>query len=108
MKNDPDGRLASSSAVLLAHIEFKAEMHPDQKVSRSFTRRCKAEVDTIGLFFPGVLSVEIRVCFSAWLAFACAMDDILETLPPREGEAVLYECIGILQGGRPTSGPQGA
>jgi hypothetical protein len=63
----------------------------------AFHRTCDAEVDAINCFFPHITSEPIYVAFSAWLAFACAMDDILETLKPQGREAVLTECVGIVQ-----------
>ena len=58
---------------------------------------CKAEVDAINIFFPNIQAEDILICFTAWLAFACAMDDILETLPPLDGKAAMSDCIEIMQ-----------
>lgn len=83
--------------VLQAHIYFKMAMLANAAADTKFRQRCRAEVDTIDLFFPGELSNNVRTCFAAWLGFACEMDDILETLPPEQGEAALHDCIDIVQ-----------
>ncbi|CAH0047651.1 unnamed protein product [Clonostachys solani] len=86
------------STVLQAHINFKTCLLPEEVEKNSFGRACRAEVNAIEIFFPGALSAKVRICFAAWLAFACAMDDILETLPSDLGQAVLCDCIEIIQG----------
>lgn len=95
--------------VLQAHKDFKTSLLPEEVEKNSFSQNCKVEVNAIDTFFPGALPEKVRICFAAWLAFACAMDDILETLPSDLGQAVLCECIEIIQG-RPadvSNGTQG-
>ncbi|VUC30506.1 unnamed protein product [Clonostachys rosea] len=87
--------------VLQEHMGFKASMVPEEVEKDSFSQNCRAEVNAIDIFFPGTLSDNIRICFAAWLAFACAMDDILETLPSDLGQAVLCDCIEIIEGRLP-------
>ena len=88
----------SFESVLQTHTEFKTLMYPDSIGSEKFSKRCKAEVETINLFFPGTLNENTRIVFAAWLAFACGIDDIVEALPTDEGEAALRDCIEILYG----------
>uniref|UniRef100_A0A8H7N677 Terpene synthase n=1 Tax=Bionectria ochroleuca TaxID=29856 RepID=A0A8H7N677_BIOOC len=77
---------ANVSAVQKAHLELK-----------TFEEQSRVEVGVIERFFPGYLADGVRICFAAWLAFICAVDDILECLSPSDGEAVLYRCIGMLR-----------
>ena len=83
--------------VLLSHIDFKACIQPETPKDDGFHKQCTAEVNAIRLFFPGIRSEPILIVFSAWLGFACVMDDTLETLSPKNGAAVLRECIGIIK-----------
>ncbi|KAH8205525.1 hypothetical protein TruAng_000231 [Truncatella angustata] len=92
-------RLKSSAWVLLAHRTFKASLQPSLAGQIGFSEQCVAEVDAIGLFFPDIQSEAIRICFTAWLGYACAMDDVLETMPPLEGEAELLHCIDVMRTG---------
>jgi hypothetical protein len=85
--------------VLRKHTDFKSRIQPDATASAAFHERCKAEVQAINIFFPNLHNDKIRIAFAAWLAFACAMDDTLETLPPDTGEAALVESIEIAQHG---------
>jgi hypothetical protein len=78
-------------------MDFKTSLLPEEVEKNSFSQNCRAEVNAIDTFFPGALPEKVRICFAAWLAFACAMDDILETLPSDLGQAVLCECIEIIQ-----------
>ncbi|CAI6098886.1 unnamed protein product, partial [Clonostachys chloroleuca] len=97
------------STVFQAHKDFKTSLLPEEVEKNSFSQNCKVEVNAIDTFFPGALPEKVHICFAAWLAFACAMDDILETLPSDLGQAVLCECIEIIQG-RPadvSNGTQG-
>jgi len=71
-------------------------MQPDEATDDGFVDRCAAEVNAIALFFPDLRSEAIHICFTAWLAFVCVMDDFLETLPLPEQEAVLIETIEIV------------
>lgn len=82
--------------VLLAHAAFRVSMQPDEATDDGFLDHCAAEVNTITLFFPDLRSEAIHICFTAWLAFVCVMDDFLETLPLPEQEAVLIETIEIV------------
>ncbi|KAK2616800.1 hypothetical protein QQS21_000177 [Conoideocrella luteorostrata] len=91
--------------VLEVHTEFRGHMLQHERSWEKNVSAARAEVNTINTLFPRQLSDDIRICFAAWLCFACAADDILETISPDEGEAVLYECIGIVQGYSPFGGP---
>ncbi|KAK4168164.1 Iridoid synthase [Cladorrhinum sp. PSN259] len=82
--------------VLLAHAAFRVSMQPDQAAGDGFLELCAAEVNTISLFFPDLRSEAIHICFTAWLAFVCVMDDLLETFPLPEQEVVLIETIEIV------------
>ncbi|KAI1124608.1 isoprenoid synthase domain-containing protein [Nemania abortiva] len=86
----------SSSKVLQVHTEFKKILQPDLAQDSAFYKRCAAEVNVINLFFPDIKSEGLRICFTAWLVFIIAMDDILETLPPLDGEAALVDSIQIV------------
>lgn len=94
--------------MFLAHAEFKNSNFPISSKRDAFHKQCKAEVDAIAIFFPGIQDEGIRISFAAWLAFACAMDDILETLSPEVGKAVLRECVKIAQGLPESSPTRGA
>ncbi|KAJ8130739.1 hypothetical protein O1611_g2891 [Lasiodiplodia mahajangana] len=86
----------SSLQVLQVHTEFKKKLQPNLAQDEAFYKRCAAEVNVINLFFPDIEAKAIRICFVAWLVFAIAMDDILETLPPRDCEAALMDSIQIV------------
>jgi len=73
-------------------------MQPYIDSNTGFYDRCVTEVNVTNLFFPAVRSVAARISFAAWLAFACAMDDILETLPPDQGILTLKSCAEIVRG----------
>lgn len=49
---------------------------------------------SIKLLFPDIRRDDIRIIFAAWLAFACAMDDHLETLPTQVGVESLQDAVG--------------
>ncbi|KAK4222042.1 Iridoid synthase [Podospora fimiseda] len=88
--------------VLLSHAAFRVSMQPEQEsAGEGFLDLCAAEVNAISLLFPDLQSDSIHICFAAWLAFVCLMDDLLETLPFPEQEAVLIETIEIVLS-RPT------
>ncbi|KAJ8119670.1 hypothetical protein ONZ43_g3431 [Nemania bipapillata] len=86
----------STSQLLQIHTEFKKLLQPDLAKDDAFYKRCAAEVNVINLFFPDIKSETIRICFTAWLVFVIAMDDILETLPPLDGQTALLDSIRIL------------
>ncbi|GAB1315433.1 hypothetical protein MFIFM68171_05643 [Madurella fahalii] len=96
--DDNRHHLKSLSRVALAHAAFRAYMQPDLAPDDAFYQECTAEVNIISLFFPDIKSDRIRICFTAWLAFACMMDDILETLPLLDRETALVESIDIVRG----------
>ena len=75
-------------------------MHPDLSRDDTFYKTCTAEVNAVSLFFPGIKDDGIRIAFTAWLAFACVMDDVLETLDSGDAELVLVETIEILRHGK--------
>ncbi|KAL2134071.1 hypothetical protein VTI74DRAFT_1067 [Chaetomium olivicolor] len=85
------------SRVVLAHAAFKAALHPEQTPNDAFAKKCAAEVNVISLFFPDIQDDAVRIVFAAWLAFACVMDDILETLSIEDREAALLETIQLLR-----------
>ncbi|KAF2963143.1 hypothetical protein GQX73_g10429 [Xylaria multiplex] len=89
--------IPSSSQVLRAHTEFKKLLEPGIAQDDSFHKRCAAEVNVINIFFPDIESPAIRICFTAWLVFVISMDDILETLPPHDGEVALLDSIQIVR-----------
>jgi hypothetical protein len=91
---------SSLTRVALAHAAFKAAMHPDSSPDDAFFKTCEAEVNVINLFFPDIRADTLRLAFAAWLAFACAMDDILETLDVVDREATLVESIDLLGRGK--------
>lgn len=97
-KGDAMHHLKSLSRVTLAHAAFRAYMQPDLVPDDAFYEECTAEVNVISLFFPDIKADRIRICFTAWLAFACMMDDILETLPLLDRETALLESIDIIHG----------
>jgi len=86
--------------VVLAHAAFMASMQPDLDPDEDFYKTCTAEANVVSLFFPNVKAEAIRICFTAWLAFVCYMDDILETLPLLDREETLVECIEIMLQGQ--------
>ncbi|KAK4149485.1 hypothetical protein C8A00DRAFT_46906 [Chaetomidium leptoderma] len=96
---------ASLTRVVLAHAAFKAAMRPDLPPDDAFFKTCAAEVNVISLFFPDVKTDTIRIAFAAWLAFACVMDDILESLDDGVRELALGETIEVLKCA-PASPPQ--
>lgn len=99
--NVDDGSNTKSplARVVLAHAAFKAMMQPDIAPDDGFYKTCIGEANVISLFFPDIKVDGIRIAFTAWLAFACVMDDILETLDIADRELVLVETIEILRCG---------
>lgn len=95
------GDYKSISRIVTAHAAFKAKMQPDMIYSEGFYHRCASEVEAVRLFFPHVQPEKTIVCFAAWLAFVCAMDDLLETMPPGDGETALLDSVEIVQGRQP-------
>jgi hypothetical protein len=75
-------------------------MHPDSSPDDAFFKTCEAEVNVISLFFPDIRADTLRLVFTAWLTFACAMDDILETLNDADREETLVESIKLLRCGK--------
>jgi hypothetical protein len=69
-----DGR--DTNKVLLYHIAFRTRLYPDEVLDGNFYEKCAAEVGAISTVFPYLRSEALRICFAAWLSFACAMDDI--------------------------------
>ena len=88
--------------VASAHAAFKSAIQSDIDPGDS---SCIAEVNAISLCFPDIESKALRIVFTAWLAFACVMDDTLEMMPVQEREASLLECVEIVRSGglRPIS-----
>jgi len=74
-------------------------MQPDLTPDDGFYKTCVGEANVVSLFFPGIKVDGVRIAFTAWLAFACVMDDILETLDVADRELVLVETIEILKCG---------
>ena len=72
-------------------------MRPNTDPGAPSNEACIAEVNAISLCFPDIKSDFLRIAFTAWLAFACAMDDILEVMPLQDREASLLECIKIVK-----------
>ncbi|KAH8901268.1 hypothetical protein GQ53DRAFT_814734 [Thozetella sp. PMI_491] len=93
-----DEHLNSLSCVIQAHLGFRVSLGHALAPTHSLENLCSVEVDIIRQFFPYIDSEAILVCFSAWLAFVCDMDDTIETMAPLEGEYALRESIKILQG----------
>jgi hypothetical protein len=75
-------------------------MLPNTDPGDSVNNACIAEVNAIYLCFPGIESDFLRIVFTAWLAFACMMDDILEKMPLEDREISLHECIKIVLNSR--------
>lgn len=86
--------------MVLAHAAFKASMQPETTATEKFFKTCTAEVNVISLFFPDIKADALRIVFTAWLAFACVMDDILEMLEAGERELALLDTIHILSKGK--------
>lgn len=86
--------------VVLAHAAFKAAMDRAVSPDDRFFRKCAAEVKAVSLFFPDIKVDGIRIAFTAWLAFACTMDDILETLEMEDRKLALLETIEVLTHGK--------
>ncbi|KAK4034827.1 isoprenoid synthase domain-containing protein [Parachaetomium inaequale] len=91
------GAKAALTRVVLAHAAFKAALAPGVAPGEGFLKTCAAEANVVALFFPDVREDTVRIVFAAWLAFACAMDDILETLEVGDRELVLNEAITVLR-----------
>ncbi|KAJ5153894.1 uncharacterized protein N7500_009333 [Penicillium coprophilum] len=90
---------APPSAVIYSHANFNAFIQQESTGdTKDFYERCFAEVSSINLFFPDVKSEDIRICMTAWLATNCAVDDILEAMPPVAATLSLKEAILNLQG----------
>ncbi|KAL2182268.1 NAD(P)-binding-like protein [Thermothelomyces heterothallicus CBS 203.75] len=94
--DDPVGSNATLTRVALAHAAFKSALQPEAALDDSFFKTCVAEVNVIKLFFPDITSEAVLIVFTAWLAFACAMDDVIETLDLGDRELVLWDCIQLL------------
>jgi len=86
-----------TSKVIANHLAFRARIYLDEAQDDRFFEKCVGEVDAISTFFPFIRSEGLYTCFAAWLSFACAMDDILETLKPKMREDILLECVAIIQ-----------
>ncbi len=97
---------SSFTHVARSHAEFKAAIHPELSRDDGFYKACTAEVNAISLFFPDIEAEGIRIVFTAWLAFACSMDDILETLESGYVELVLTETVTILRNYKSPSVPK--
>ncbi|KAK1831880.1 Iridoid synthase [Podospora conica] len=89
--------------VFLSHAAFKTVLQPDASFDDDFYARCSAEVNAINLFFPDIKSDSIRISFTAWLAFICVFDDMLERMPTPAQEATLRGCIELLKGCDPVT-----
>ncbi|KAK0614751.1 hypothetical protein B0T14DRAFT_313288 [Immersiella caudata] len=86
-----------TSRVLLSHVRFKTRLFPHETHNDGFHKKCAAEVAAIKTFFPYIRDESLYICFTAWLSFACAMDDILETLDPMSREETLIECVAVVE-----------
>ncbi|KAK4448807.1 Iridoid synthase [Podospora aff. communis PSN243] len=86
-----------TSRVSLSHTQFRALLFPDEAHNGSFHKKCAAEVAAIKTFFPYLRDESLIICFTAWLSFACAMDDILETLEPPTRENTLIQCVDVVE-----------
>lgn len=82
--------------VASAHAAFKSALQPEIDPDDP---SCTAEVNAITLCFPDIESRALRIVFTAWLAFACVMDDTLEMMPAQNREASLRECVEIVRSG---------
>lgn len=111
--------------VLEAHAEFKAKLQPDLVDHRAwkdidaetttpqtppdlregsgFRKRCTSDINTISLFFPDLAPGPVHSLFAAWLAYICAVDDILEAMPPPEARQALVASIALVRGPQPGS-----
>ncbi|KAK0650023.1 hypothetical protein B0T16DRAFT_389965 [Cercophora newfieldiana] len=89
--------LQDTRNILPKHIDFRRRIYSEEADDSGFSKRCTAEVDAISTFFPHLQSESLHVSFAAWLSFACAMDDILETMQPMEREKTLAECIALVE-----------
>ncbi|AEO55684.1 NAD(P)-binding-like protein [Thermothelomyces thermophilus ATCC 42464] len=94
--DDQVGSNATLTRVALAHAAFKSALQPEAALDDSFFKTCVAEVNVIKLFFPDITSEAVLIVFTAWLAFACAMDDVIETLDLGDRELVLWDSIQLL------------
>ncbi|KAJ4288736.1 hypothetical protein N0V88_007270 [Collariella sp. IMI 366227] len=83
--------------VALSHAAFKAVLHPDQNPDSAFFKRCVAEVNAVNLFFPDIKNNDLKVVFTAWLGFACVMDDFLDILHIDNREAALRKAIKFIE-----------
>jgi hypothetical protein len=98
--DDSEEPSSSLTRVVLAHSAFKAAMDRAVSPDDRFFRKCAAEVNAVSLFFPDIKVDGLRIAFTAWLAFACVMDDILETLDMEDRELALCETIELLTYGK--------
>lgn len=57
---------------------------------------CTSEVDVIELLFPRTMSEDLRICFVAWLAFVCTIDDLLEARDLPDRNSMLLGCLDII------------
>jgi hypothetical protein len=68
-------------------------------IDDAFSKICAAEVNAISLLFPDV-GADLRIVFTAWFAFACVLDDILEGQGMEDREQTLVECIDAIELGK--------
>lgn len=86
-----------STNLLQIHAAFKQSLTPGSGLDTDLKERGRLDLISIKLMFPDIRRDDIYIVFAAWLAFACAMDDHLETLPTMVGVASLQNAVKVLQ-----------
>lgn len=86
-----------STEILQSHAAFKQSLAPGSVLDTDLKERDRLDLISIQLMFPDIRRDDVCIVFAAWLAFCCAMDDHLETLPTLVGVASLQNAVKVLE-----------
>lgn len=88
---------SDSTEILQSHAAFKQSLTPGSVLDTDLKERGRVDLNSIKLMFPDIRRDDVCIVFAAWLAFSCAMDDHLETLPTMVGVASLENAVKVLE-----------
>lgn len=88
---------SDTARIFQSHFAFKRSLTSGSFSDGELDANSRMDLLSIKLLFPDIRRDDIRIIFAAWLAFACAMDDHLETLPTQVGVEALQDAVEILK-----------
>lgn len=80
-----------------AHYEYRSSAEPWLATSKDrLTKRCLGELSAVQLTFPQLHHKSDVLCMAAWLSLLCALDDLVEQMPPDAARLSLRDANNML------------